>query len=53
MNGWNNFMAQITELKVFVVAAEELSFSRAAERLHLSQSAVSQNIQALEREYGV
>jgi len=46
-------MAQISELKVFVIAAEELSFSRAAERLHLSQSAVSQNIQALEREYGV
>jgi DNA-binding transcriptional LysR family regulator len=46
-------MAQISELKVFVIAAEELSFSRAAERLHLSQSAVSQNIQSLEREYGV
>ncbi len=46
-------MAQISELKVFVTAAEELSFSRAAERLHLSQSAVSQNVQSLEREYGV
>ena len=46
-------MAQISELKVFVIAAEELSFSRAAERLHLSQSAVSQNVQSLEREYGV
>ncbi len=46
-------MAQTSELKVFVIAAEELSFSRAAERLHMSQSAVSQNIQALEREYGV
>jgi DNA-binding transcriptional LysR family regulator len=53
MNGRNKHMAQISELKVFVVAVEELSFSRAAERLHLSQSAVSQNIQSLEREYGV
>ncbi len=46
-------MVQISELKVFVIAAEESSFSRAAERLHLSQSAVSQNIQALGREFGV
>src|SRR5512147_495892 len=46
-------MFQLSELRVFVVAAEELSFSRAAERLHLSQSAVSQNIQSLEREFGV
>ena len=30
-----------------------MSFSRAAERLHLSQSAVSQNIRALEREFNV
>src|SRR5512139_2350903 len=46
-------MVQLSELKVFVIAAEELSFSRAAERLHLSQSAVSQNIQALGRGFGV
>ncbi len=46
-------MFQFSELRVFVVAAEESSFSRAAERLHLSQSAVSQNIQSLEREFGV
>ncbi len=46
-------MIQLSELKVFVTAAEESSFSRAAERLHLSQSAVSQNIQALGHEYGV
>jgi LysR family transcriptional regulator, transcriptional activator of the cysJI operon len=46
-------MVQLSELKVFVIAADELSFSRAAERLHLSQSAVSQNIQSLEREFGV
>jgi DNA-binding transcriptional LysR family regulator len=46
-------MVQLSELKVFVIAADELSFSRAAERLHLSQSAVSQNIHSLEREFGV
>jgi DNA-binding transcriptional LysR family regulator len=46
-------MINLPELKVFVAAAEELNFSRAAERLHLSQSAVSQNIQSIERTYGV
>jgi DNA-binding transcriptional LysR family regulator len=46
-------MINIPELKVFVTAAEELNFSHAAQRLHLSQSAVSQNIQAIEKAYGV
>jgi len=46
-------MVQLSELRVFVVAAEELNFSRTAERLHLSQSAVSQNVQSLEREFAV
>lgn len=46
-------MINLPELKVFVAAAEELNFSRAAQRLHLSQSAVSQNIQSIERAYGV
>ncbi|GAB4502605.1 MAG: LysR family transcriptional regulator [Anaerolineales bacterium] len=46
-------MVNIPELKVFVAAAEELNFSRAAQRLHLSQSAVSQNIQSIEKNYGV
>ncbi|MCS6993857.1 MAG: selenium metabolism-associated LysR family transcriptional regulator [Anaerolineales bacterium] len=43
----------LSELRVFVTAAEELNFSRAAQRLNLSQSAVSQNIQSIERAYGV
>jgi DNA-binding transcriptional LysR family regulator len=43
----------IPELRVFITAAEELNFSRAAARLHLSQSAVSQNIQSIEKSYGV
>lgn len=46
-------MIENSQLRIFLVAAEEGSFSRAAERLHLSQSAVSQNIQALEQAYGV
>ncbi|MFN8598076.1 MAG: LysR family transcriptional regulator [Anaerolineae bacterium] len=46
-------MVQLSELRVFVIAAEELNFSRTAERLHLSQSAVSQNIQSLERLFAV
>jgi DNA-binding transcriptional LysR family regulator len=37
-------------LKVFRTVAEEFSFRRAAERLHLSQPAVSQQIHALEEE---
>jgi len=37
-------------LKVFRTVAEEASFRRAAERLHLSQPAVSQQIHALEEE---
>lgn len=36
------------QLRVFLVAAETLNFSRAAERLHLSQPSVTQHIQLLE-----
>ncbi len=40
-------------LKVFRVVAAEMSFRKAAEVLHLSQPAVSQQIKALEEEVGV
>ncbi|MBI4759659.1 MAG: LysR family transcriptional regulator [Chloroflexota bacterium] len=42
-------MFELSHLRVFLTAAEEKNFSQAAKRLHMSQSAVSQSIQALER----
>ncbi len=38
---------------MFVAVAEEQNFTRAAERLHISQPAVTQHIQNLERAWGV
>ena len=40
-------------LKVFRIVAQQLNFSRAAEELSLSQPAVTQQIKALEDEYGI
>jgi DNA-binding transcriptional LysR family regulator len=40
-------------LQCFVALAEELHFHRAAERVHLSQPAMSQQVRTLERELGV
>ena len=42
----------LRQLEVFVAVAEERSFTRAADRLHVVQSAVSASIRALERELG-
>ena len=43
----------LARLRVFQAVAEEVSFSRAARTLFLSQPAVTQHIQALEAELGV
>ena len=43
---------EIRQLEYFVAVAEELSFTRAARRLHVVQSGVSAAVQALERELG-
>lgn len=40
------------QLRIFLVAAETLNFSRAAERLYISQPSVTQTIQALENQLG-
>ena len=45
-------MLDVHQLKVFSAVAECLSFTRAAERLFLTQSAVSHQIARLEREIG-
>ncbi|MFD0205457.1 MULTISPECIES: LysR family transcriptional regulator [Saccharothrix] len=40
------------DLEVFLALAEELHFSRTAERLHVSQARVSQSVKQLERRIG-
>lgn len=45
-------MFQLRQLKIFVAAAETLSFTQAAKRVHLSQPSVTEQVQALEQSVG-
>src|SRR4029453_5647369 len=42
----------VRQLEMFRAVAEEGAFTRAAERLHVSQSAISRQLQVLEHELG-
>ncbi len=46
-------MLDTHQLNIFLVASDELNFTKAAQQLHMSQPSVSQHIQSLERHLNV
>lgn len=46
-------MIELWQLRTFVAVAETLNFTKASEKLYLTQSAVSHQMKALEEEFGV
>lgn len=46
-------MTNFLNLEYFLVAAEELNFTKAAKRLYISQQSLSNHISNLEREFGI